>query len=210
MRWRPPRPRAQAYSLEGIIAALIVAGAVLVGLQAVDTTPWTTNGNDRPVELQQAQAEDLLAAAADDGSLSRVVRCVSDTGRPYTNLGADPPLNLTDFGYMLNQTFAKRGFQYRVAIVHSHWNDSVSPPRRYRNVTPLSGERTDPAGPAVTASRTVTLTDDMRVYRNIDGCRDVRGTLSSVSNFYADDVDSASPVYNVVQVRLVVWKEGSV
>ena len=204
---RPSQSRGQAYSLEGIIAALIVAGAVLVGLQAVDTTPWTTNGNDRPGELQQAQAEDLLAAAADDGSLSRVVRCVSDTGMPYTNLAADPPLNLTDFGYMLNQTFAKRGFQYRVSLVHAHWNDSTD--SRYRNVTDLSGERTDPAGPAVTASRTVTLTDDMQVYRNLDGCRDSRGTLSSVSKFYADDVDSSSPVYNVVQVRLVVWQEGS-
>ncbi|MUV89222.1 hypothetical protein GJ629_04350 [Halapricum sp. CBA1109] len=199
--------RGQAYTLEGFIAALIVASSVLVGLQAVDTTPWTASGDDIGAEGRQVEAQDLLAVAAERGALDTAVRCVDGSGQPYPRIASEPidgVENTTAFGPMLNGSFATRGFDYRVSF--SYLDGAGG-----RATTVVEGEDAVTDGQVVTASRTVVLTDSMASYER-DGATGAcvpRGeTLSADSDHYVPDARSG-PVYNVVEVRVEVWAEGS-
>jgi hypothetical protein len=201
------RDRGQAYTLEGLIAALIIASSVLVGLQAVDTTPWTTGSSDAQAEQWQAQADDLLAAVDGEGSLSRAVRCVDDSG------GLNPAASeLTVLGDRINQSLSDRGLRYRLSL--AYWNDS----RGVRETRTLAGGGTTPTSDAVTATRRVTLTDNMTTYDINDRsglstrpvCPPRGDTLAGSGDFYVPDVNSSSAVYNVVEVRLSVWSEDDV
>jgi len=49
--------RAQAYTLEGTIAAIVVVLAVFYGLQAVDTGPWSGDSDREPDQLGTQAAD---------------------------------------------------------------------------------------------------------------------------------------------------------
>lgn len=205
MRTRTSNGRGQAYALEGLIAALIVAGSVVVGLQAVDTTPWVTGSDDVDAENQRVEAHDILATSADGGSLSRAIRCVDKNGDPHRNVGKPPSGgSLTDFGRILGDTLVERNFEYRVSVAYVDPSASSG-----RAVTWIEGEALEPSGPTSTATTVVTLTDDMTMYREFQSCGEAEGTLDDEPGYYIPDADTRSAVYNVVEVRLEIWPEGS-
>ena len=55
--------RGQVFALEGIISALVIIGALVLGLQAVDTAPWNDDERERlrsgsvETELEETRAE---------------------------------------------------------------------------------------------------------------------------------------------------------
>lgn len=188
--------RGQAYTLEGVIAALIIASSVLVGLQAVDTTPWTTGSTEVLSEQRQTQADDLLATTYEDGSMVRAISCVDDGGDLTSAV-----IDLTDFGERINESLAQRGFGYRLSV--AYWNASSDT----RDRVVLAGSGANPGSDAVTATRRAPLTDEMQSYdiNSAETCEPRDETVSENSDFYAPQVDSSSSVYNVVEVRLDVW-----
>ncbi|MFC7229827.1 hypothetical protein N0B31_20680 [Salinirubellus salinus] len=204
--------RGQAFTIEGITAAVVLLTAVLLAVQAVVVTPTTRGTVDEDVrtELRQ-QTEDVLwlsSAGADPGEdLSTLVRYWEPNGQtfagatnPTVGYGRDAPP--TRFGTLLNQTFTQRGYLYNVELRYRTRTAGESKP-----LTLVS--RGVPDENAVVASWTVTLYDD----DTLTGPGAGGAELSEYDTDPADGDDGYypvpdavdGPVYNVVEVRVVVW-----
>lgn len=195
--------RGQAYTLEALVAAVLLLTAVLFALQSVVITPTASGAVDRDVQAQlHQQASDALETAGEQGELSQMVR-YWDCGGSFAHDpgGAGdflPPEgytnNLVPVNHLdetLNRSF-RRGTRYNVQIVYR--NDTRL------NVTRIV-QRGSPGDEVVTATHTVTLTDGQAVTG-----RDMAGeTLAACSDPAIPDEYPGSSVYNVVEVRLVLW-----
>ncbi|MHB9285711.1 hypothetical protein ACKVMT_01565 [Halobacteriales archaeon Cl-PHB] len=205
--------RGQAYTLEGVIAAIVVAASVLYGLQAVNVAPWATSADERQLESMRTQAEDLLAATADDGTLRRMVTCVKDpTGQPNGiiavppgEVAGTPGVNATTFGNALNRTFRANGYRY--AVYFDYWNETTS---RVESELVYPRRAPTPTRSTVSASYPVTLFDGTNVSTSNDCIPDDEALETRVDDgdpLYVDELDgSGDPeTFAVVEVRLVVW-----
>lgn len=193
--------RGQVHTLEAFTAALLVVSGVLFAMQSTAVTPLTASTSNQHIEnQQQAAAADLLATAAERGSLrpaltfwdadERAFVDASDRGF-YSNGG--PP---NEFGRALNETFGEvGGSDGRVA-----YNVYV----RYR----LPGDSTDsktmvymgsPSDNAASATRTVAVYDDTPV-------SGPAGETAEEADLYAPDAAPDAALYNVMEVRIVVWQ----
>jgi hypothetical protein len=195
--------RGQAFTLEGVIGAVVVLASVVLALQAVDIAPLTAGAADGPSDRLETQVDDVLATATDRDALRTTVTCVGPGGEPETDL-ANPDDPLTQFGVLLNQTLAQNNNEFVVVLEYRNGDDHV------RDRLYPSGDIRAPPG-AVSASRQVTLYDSDPVLREgTDGCvRDPDGTtLAEEDQLYIDrhpDVDGVTNVYNTVRVRVTAW-----
>lgn len=189
--------RGQVYTLEAIIAATLIITAIVFALQATAITPLTASTANERVEVQQqTTANDLLnTAAANDKLIPTIVHWdtadrtfLEATPNGYTTGG--PP---TEFGHLLNQTFQERNIAFNMHIQYQRSETDVT-----SETVVYQGE---PSDNAVSASRAVVLYNDTEL---TDGSG---RELKDVENrFYANDVYPNEPVYNVVRVKLVVWR----
>jgi len=190
--------RGQAYTLEGVLAAILVVTATVYGLGAIDTRAWEDETQSETEQLAY-QANDVLSIASESGALRDVVLCYRE-GRP---IDGDRERTLAEFERMLNHTFDSQAQQYN--LYFSYWNTSDQ--RETRLVSEESqGSNDRPPTSAVDASATVTITDNTS--RRIgDECSSIPLTVKEDQNsFYiSEDVSPDSPLYNIVEVRLVVW-----
>ena len=189
--------RGQAYTLEGVVGAILIATAVIFGLQAVDVSPWTQGTSDEKVDSLRTQAQDLLSIAGEEGMLERAVTCYVG-GEPAPTIGErSPAASATALGPMLNRTFHEYGFRYNLYFTYANGTTSET-----IHVYP---DEPRPAGDgAVTVTRRVTVLNSTAA--STDGDCSTRGrTLEEA----ADDIDlpqiSDSEVFHLVEVRLVVW-----
>lgn len=188
--------RGQAYTLEGVLGAILVVTAVVYGLQAIDTRAWQSQTDQNTQQLQN-RAGDLLTVAGESGALREATLCYRDSRRIS---GSDSPDQRGAFEDILNQTFDSQGDQYNL---YFSWNGTDQ--RETTVASSLTVDNVDRAALSVaTASTTVTLTDDMR-QRIGDDCSSTGPKIENSDGFYIPNVDDRSTVYNVVEVRLVVW-----
>jgi len=203
--------RGQAFTLEGVLGATFLVIAMLVALQTTVITP-TTGGavdDDTRNELRQ-KANDILVVTAfqEQEDLSWYVRYWNPNTRTF--YGADrpevgygtrgPPGSL---GAMLGDTFTDAGRHYNI-ILRYRGNESPDSSGVQRMVY-----QGPPGEHAVVASHMVTLYDS----QTLAGPRATSRELQSYDTNASDNDDSYSPVpdvadgpvYNVVEVRLVVW-----
>jgi hypothetical protein len=201
--------RGQAYTLEGIISAILVVTAVLVGLQVVDFGPWTSDTTQQSEDMEQ-RAEDLLDLAAENGTLSRVVRCTYGSSDTFT--GGQVGEGSTTFERMLNQTFDQQGHNYNIYFTYL----KASGERERISVTSSNSNPTSgviaPTDSAAVATKTLTIYDDDRtriVDRTVNPPQKCGAKGTTVKDagqaYFMDDINDASPLYNIVEVRLVVW-----
>lgn len=240
--------RGQAFTLEGIVSGVIVLTALLIALQTISIAPATTGSTDDAAALR-TQANDVMTLAAEQGHLRDVVLCgqngdgdvdvISSDASPYRAIGNSKAntdslkQSATDFGDMLRVAFTDRGFNYRVEFAYLDNGGD----RKTVYVFPLSASGSNPRpasrDPAVVATRTVTLFDDMET-TGIKGDGDGHPTSDppakfcdadestaggallknarpsdtvSGNKFYLPDVSNPEndDLYNVVEVRLIVW-----
>lgn len=209
--------RGQAFALEGIVGAIIVMTAVLFALQSVVLTPTTAGTVDQDVKAQlRIEANDALTVAAEDRKLTQMARYWNNSSQtfayaygPARGYGKSPPCTkgppgktevCDSVGELLNSTLTDRGYVYNLYIDHRNATDvGATDTERvvYRGV---------PSDNAVTASYTVVLYDNMTLASPEDADGKSLGEIEADpdSDFYAGDV-SPGPVYNVVEVRIVVW-----
>lgn len=188
--------RGQAYTLEGVLGAILVVTAVVYGLQAIDTRAWQAQTDQNTQQLQN-RAGDLLTVAGESRALREATLCYRDSRRIS---GSDSPRQRGAFEDMLNQTFDSQGDQYN--LYFSWWNRTDE--RETTIASSLTADNADRAALSVaTASTTVTLTDDMR-QRIGDDCSSTGPKIENSDGFYIQK-NVSSTVYNVVEVRLVVW-----
>ncbi|MFA9501387.1 hypothetical protein ACERIM_01255 [Natrinema sp. H-ect1] len=207
--------RGQAYTLEGFIGSMVVLMAVLFALQSIVITPTTGGAADRTVQSQvQQETMDALSIAAEgqgeNGTLSYMIRYwnhsekrfhganATDSGDTY---GAQS-FNREAFvlGQILSDRYTETGSYYNVELVYQNGSTTTD------NVTMVN--QGSPPESAITASRTVTLYDDDEL--TAPNSRNKGITLREA---YKNDgypippagTDPENPVYNVVEVRVIVW-----
>lgn len=201
--------RAQSFTLEAFVAAILLVATVAFALQAVAISSNTASAGETELKNQHANlAEGVLDSALADGSLrSTLLYWDTSTGQFY-NADADghytsqlpPTPDGTAFGDALTGTFGDRQIRYNVDL---YYRDATGERQTQRLVE--SGTPTDDA---VRVVETVTLYDDTRL---VDENGDSTGaSLADVdadadAAFYAPNVDETSPVYNVIRVEVVVW-----
>nr|WP_303650194.1 hypothetical protein [Halalkalicoccus sp. NIPERK01] len=185
---------------------LLVAGLVFAS-QATAVTPLSASTSNQHIENQhRAVANDLLAVTAEDGSLREAVVYwnTSEGDGGFINSSEErayytgtPPEDHPLYG-TLESFFAERHLAYNVDVSYQRGPEATD-----RSTQPMV-VMGSPSDNAVSATRTVVLYDSTEL--PTEGEEETK-TLAEVENeFYADDIDPDSQVYNVVEVRIVVWR----
>lgn len=187
--------RGQAYTLEGIIGAIVIASALVIGLQAVDPAPWTQTDPTNPEELR-TQSQDLLDAASDSGALHTAIRC-SDDGTPPSG---EAFMEGTGLANLTANTLPTENYRISVEYVDSNGD-------RHESVV-VAGR---PGRTSATVTRQVAIFDSDAVL-TFDGDECDQPTLdpetlgeSAATDFYIDDQHPGSELYAVITVRVIVW-----
>jgi hypothetical protein len=203
--------RGQAYTLEGLVASIVVLTALLYGLQVVDVGPWTSDTSDQTRQLK-TQAQDVLDLAANNGTLSAAVRCYGlDNKYAFDGDSLGNESRRTTFEVMLNQTFDERGREYNVYFYH--WNETGGKELEVASAN-QSGAASGVVAPtdvAAVATRTIAVYDSEPTRINgssEEDCADPGATVetqASSGNYYMRDIAPNSELFNIVEVRIVVW-----
>jgi len=202
--------RGQAYTLEGLTAAFLLLLATLYAIQAVILTPITVGSVDEGSQSRlRAEASDILQVTANRETedltyhvlhWSALDRTFAGGDSPRVGYGQDGPPG--KFGRFLDKSFDARGRNYNIVVRYRLNNSTGSGVQRMA----FQGQ---PSRSAVVASYTLTLFDDMRLTgpersTTTIGEMDTNATDNDDGYFYAPDV-ADGPVYNVIEVRLIVW-----
>lgn len=206
--------RGQAFTLEGLIGAIIILTALWYALQAVIITP-TTGGTVDPgvrAEIQQ-QAEDALAIAAqaESGTLSELSRNWSQSRRTFfgsvnPRIGYGQQRLPGTLGEILNETFGSRDRSFNVEM---HYLDASG--GATDSVTVAS--RGSPSESAVIGTYRVTLYDNMTLTAPPSGPAELwqydtsptRNPNDWQSGYYPVPNAVEGPIYNIVEFRVIVW-----
>ncbi|QLG50539.1 DUF7288 family protein [Natrinema halophilum] len=197
--------RGQAYTLEGFIGAMVVLMAVLFALQSVVLTPTTGGLTDRSVQAQiHQEAQDALLVSNQDGNLSETIRNWDSEGgfenasEPFAPNESHQTYSATDFGgeselgRILNERFTDRGWSYNVHLY------------------PETGERKtlvyqgSPPSSSLAASYTVVLYDNQTLTSSKSGTLEAAAEADEETIPLRNGSDE-TPIYNVVEVRVILW-----
>lgn len=189
--------RAQTFTLEGVLAALVVLAGVGFALQAAVLSPGAGGATAEPVD--EAKLDSVVSHAAQNGSLKRAVLFWSggfhgaSPEEFYTqsldSLGTAPTF-LGTLDTALDDTLG-------VNVVVTY-RDSAGDRHRQRMVYQGS-----PGETSVRSAATVTIYHDDVLY---DSSEEPTSTTVDPSVFYAEDASSSTDVYAVVEVEVVVWQ----
>ncbi len=197
--WSADR-RGQSYVLEAIGAGVIVLAAVMFAIQATAVTPLSASTANKHIENQERyQADTLLDHTARDGSLKDAIlywdpvngTFIAGNATGYRGDIADPPPNA--FLEAVDRVFSDSQIAVNIYLTYTHSVDSTNSKRLLYQGTPSDN--------AVSANHIVVLYDHDRLT-----APDSNSTLNSTDGFYARNVDPDSSIYNIVEVRIVVWR----
>ena len=212
----PNSDRGQAYTLEGFVSAMVVLMAVLFALQSVVITPTSGGLSDRSVQAQiQQEAQDALVVSDQEGNLnlSNTIRkwdATDDSGDKEQFYKASVPgpdgkttYNTTEFanqsqlGSILEQRFANNGYSYNVELIYENESEFNTTYLVYQGA---------PSPDAVTASYVVTLyKEDTLTVDEDDGITLPAAHGDHNHNYPIPETTNTDLVYNVVEVRVIVW-----
>ncbi|AGB15909.1 hypothetical protein Halru_1295 [Halovivax ruber XH-70] len=205
--------RAQAFTLEGLVSAIIVLTAVLFALQAVVITPTTGGAVDRATMGQQEQEiRDTLIVAGEKGNLSGLVRHWDPDSGEWRDANAPGPgaynstqfASLSDFGTILDeQVVNASGKSYNVDFIAHDLNpgDEDDNPSAEESIVRMGGGASDSV---VTASYTVLVHEDQYFTNSTDDGFEETGTTVDEENNYPFHPQDSSE-YVLVEVRVTVW-----
>lgn len=206
--------RAQTFTLEAFVAAILLLATVAFALQVVSISANTASPADSELGNQHAGlARGVLDEAVTDGNLSRTLRYWNQNTSAFHGADVDPEdgghyisrLPQSDdapgFGRALGAPFDNRQVRYNVDLYYATADGGRGHQRLVESGTPSDG--------AVRVSETVTLYDETKLL-DANGSRE-NVTLREVSQdsnrtFYAPDARPDGPLYNVIRVEVVLWK----
>jgi len=198
--------RAQAHTLEAIVAAILLLAGVAFALQATAVTPLTTSTSNQHLENQvKSTSQGVLAASAESGDLKRALLYWDENESEFHNADNEDfyttNLSETNFTRALNRTFGPRNVAYNVNIIYHTSNGETEEQTLVRQGRPSDN--------AVSASRTVTLVDDDKLIA-ANGTELDTALADNGTSFYAPDVGNATSGnrahYNHVRVEVVAWR----
>lgn len=193
--------RGQIHTLEAVIAALLIVGALLFASQATAVTPLSASTSNQHIENQQRTvAGDLLDHAARDGSLTAALTFWETSEEPahfaYADLERGTYSDISELeGHPLEDglidAFGAGVYAYNLEAVY------MTEDKDFDSIAIIV--MGSPSDNAVTASRTVTLFEGDEMYDGTDLNND------NGKEFWAPNVADGA-IYNVVEVRLTVWR----
>lgn len=203
----------QAFTLEAVFAAILMLSAAVFALQVTAITPLTSSTSSQQVQNQQAAlADGFLSSQQEQDTLKDAVlywnpstistrkgawhnKSTTSPGEGYTRRSQFNQSGFP-FGQQLSKTFLSKASASNVELVYE--------PQGADDNSYYLVELGTPSADAVTVERTIILYDSDRL-RNEDGTvsNTELGSLNS-SRFYAPNLDG--PVYNIVTVRVTVWR----
>lgn len=205
--------RGQAYTLEAVVGAVLILSAVVIALQTVTVLPTTGGSVDAGVQQNShQQANDVLAITAqnEQRDLSWYVRYWDESrgtfyGANNTAVGYGGTTPPDPLGETLDRGFQQQGQTYNVNL--RYLVDEPGTPDSLEREETVFVNRGRPSDDAVVATYRVTLFDNETL------TSPVKATASVPLAELDSNPDSSYPipnaidgkVYNVVEVRLVVW-----
>ena len=151
--------RGQAFTLEGVTAAILLVGGLVFALQATAVTPLSASTSSQHIEnQQQASAEGVLATGTDTGSLRVAVLFWDDANEQFHDAAESYYVDQTPdnrFGAALDRAFTSRRIVANVNVYYQEGDRQRQQRMVYRG---------EPSDNAVSASTTITLTDDDPLY----------------------------------------------
>ncbi|WP_436929873.1 DUF7288 family protein [Halosimplex halobium] len=186
--------RGQAFTLESVLAAVVVVAGLVFALQAVTVTPSTTGSTAQPVD--HTRLDSVLSESAENGALRRAVLAWDDgfagtSGGDYF-VGTFPD---NEFGQALDQAVGPTV----VVNVVVHYPTGSGTTERQRMV--YNGV---PGDNAVRSEAVVTVFDEDHRY-DATGNRKSE-TLESEGLYPGISQRSGSDVYALLRVEVVAWR----
>ena len=192
--------RGQAFTLEAVLAALIVIAGLVFALQAVTVTPSSTGSTAAPVDNERLNS--VLAESADSGALKRAVLAWDDgfkgVSGPEDYYVDGFPSN--DFGNALDQAVSP-SVAVNVIVHFRTGPDTVKSQRMVYNGQPGDG--------TVRAESTVAVYEKDRLH-DATGSPQTPETMVKDAGIYPglDASHSSfhpSDLYSVLKVEVTAW-----
>lgn len=193
--------RGQTFTLEALVAAVLLLATVAFALQIVSVSSNTASAAGAETRGQHAGlATGVLDEGAADGSLRATLVYWDEEDERFYDASGDgyyvsrpPP---TAFGESLEAMFDSRRVRYDVNLYYSDGSGNRTSERLVDSGTP--------GDDAVRVTETVTLYNDTRLV-NENGTERSE-TVADVEGFYAPDARPERYLYNVVRVEVVLWR----
>lgn len=187
------------HTLEAIIAAMIMVGIIIFAVQATSLTPLTSSTANAHIEAQlQSMGQDMLntlsySSYGEDSQLKEDIE--NWDGNEYVWNGSayqifdseNETLQNSSLADVLLMVAVPRGIAHNV---HFGWVDENGILRDRRYI--YNGE---PSDNAVIISKKILLSDN-----------DVGNTSTFYANTSIPDADSVTDFYNIVDVRMTLWR----
>lgn len=191
--------RGQAFTLEGVVASLMVLTAIVIALQATAITPLTAStANERVEEQSRMVADDMLDTASDKQVLEDAVLYWNTSDETFYNAPeqgySSSSMPDEDFFNLAERTLSEnQGLAFNIYITYQT-EDGYEEQRMV-----YSGE---PSDNAVSVHEQLILHDDTKLTSP-----ESNEELQNVEDqFYAPDMNDGNNVYNVIEVEMTVWK----
>lgn len=189
--------KAQLYTLEAVAAASIMLMVIIYAIDATSMTPLTASTSSVHVEAELiAMGQDIfnILDYAEPGYRSRLKMDIAAwDGKEYIWSGSNYTIkgttnvtgNITNITELLNATLIKQGIAHNLDLVFlSRRPDNTTYPVKVKII--FNG---DPSNNAVIVSRKIAL-------QNSD----------NVNPRTIEDIDLSSNFYNIVDIKLVLWR----
>lgn len=188
--------KAQLHTLEGVAAATLILLVIIYAIDATSITPLTSSTSNAHVESElMALGQDILNTLdyEEPGYNSQLKSDILNwdgnqyiwTGKDYTENGGTTTLN-NNLTQNLKTILISQGIAHRVEVVFLRNQNNITLPSA--PVTMIDAGI--PSDNAVVVSRKIVLQD----------------TDNPLPNARIRDIDTTSNLYNIVDIRLFIWR----
>jgi hypothetical protein len=185
--------KAQLHTLEGLAASILVILGLVFASEAVAVTSTSATTSSEDIEAQYEQlSKDLLIQAKISGSLKESLlswdesqRRFRGTDELYYYEGESPPGR---FGNTLDRVVMGNNLAYNIELVYQSEGSTLTLP---------FVENGEPSTNSVTVSEVVVLSENDMLP---DGT-----TLADSTTYPMENMENEA-MYNIVNVRLTVWR----
>jgi hypothetical protein len=189
---------AQMHTLEAVIAATIMVMVIVFAVQATSLTPLTSSTANAHIEAQlQTIGQDMLSALdySAHGQTSSLKNDILNwngeeyvwNGTLYRSRSSNETLANSSIADMMVYVAVERGIAHNVEFTYLRDTGTTSTlPYIYNG---------EPSNNAIIISRKVVLSDT-----------DIKDPAVFVANTTIQDMDDATDFYNIVNVKLSLWR----
>lgn len=193
---------AQAFTLEGIISGLLIVSVGLIfALKVTAITPLSASTSSQHIENQQAEIAQGVLESAERETLVQTVLYWNNSSEKFHDSDPDGEYRVnppdTVFGERLEKRLLDNGIGANVELVY-YQNESSFAEDKYTLFTTGS-----PSDHAFTVTRKVPIYESDVLY---DDAGNPTNTTVTNSSLYVDNINEDTELYNVIIVRLTVWR----